>query len=272
MAQIILVTSFKGGVGKTTISANLAINLAQSNRKVLVCDCDLESRCLDLVLGIEDQPLFNICDAVSGKCDIPSATVKDERFGELYFMPAPAFYPEAEQTEDTSLIFTEDSVRNFLTALSSEYDYIIFDLPARPDMLYRRLISHADKVIVVSLHTATSIRAAEKTAIAIKELAGKENNPQSLLIVNGFKAADVKKGEKPGLYSIINKAGLPLLGVIPFDTEMVRAQEMNVPICNHKNGKLPFWKAIVNIGKRLEGSSITLLQGIDTGIKKSDLY
>lgn len=272
MAQIILVTSFKGGVGKTTISANLAITLAKNDKKVLACDCDLESRCLDLVLGIENQPLFNICDAVCGRCTHENATVKDERFGELYFMPAPAFYPEAVQTDNTSEIFSEDAIRSFLQAVSAEYDYVIFDLPARPDMLYKRLIKHADRILVVSLHTATSIRAAEKTAIAISELADEKRQPETYLIVNGFKASDVKKGEKPGLYEIINKAGLPLSGVIPFDSEMVRAQEMNIAVCNHRDGKLPFWRAVCNIANRIEGKNVPLLEGVRIGINKKELY
>ena len=97
VAQVILVTSFKGGVGKTTLSANLAACLAKRRKKVLVCDCDLESRCLDMVLGVENQPLFNICDAVGGLCSVKDAICKHERVPNLSFMPAPAFYPEADR-------------------------------------------------------------------------------------------------------------------------------------------------------------------------------
>ncbi len=268
MSQIILVTSFKGGVGKTTVSASIAIRLAQTGNRVLVCDCDLESRCLDIVLGIENQPLFNICDAVTGKCDVSSAIVPDERFEGLYFMPAPAFYPEAFQTEDTSDMFSEENVNRFLGGISSDYDYIIFDLPARPDMLYRRLIRHSDTVLVVSLHTATSIRAAEKTAIAIRELCDEKKVPDVKLIVNGFKATDVKNGDNIGLYEIIGKTGLALAGVIPFDSEMVRAQELGEPVSLYKKGKLPFWKAICNTCRRLEGANVKLLDGIKIGVSK----
>lgn len=262
MAQVILVTSFKGGVGKTTISAGLAVRLNELGNKVLVCDCDLESRCLDIVLGIENQPLFNICDVIAGRCDTDKAILKDERFSRLYFMPAPAFYPEAIQQENTSDIFTEEGVNRFINEVSSQYDYVILDLPARPDMLYRRLVMHADRVIVVSFHTTTSIRSAEKTAMAIHEMRGDRHRADVKLVVNGFRPDSVKSGDNVGLYDIISKTGLGLLGVIPYDEELVKSQETGTLPSEHKKGKFPFWQAICNTADRLEGKNVSLLKGI----------
>ena len=271
LAKVILVTSFKGGVGKTTISANLAMSFAKSGKKVIAVDCDLESRCLDMVLGVEDLPLFNICDAVSKKCGIESAVTKYEESENLFFMPAPAFYPEAVQDTDTSEIFTNDAVKDFIDALKKDYDYIILDLPARPDSLYREAVKFASVIIVVSLHTATSIRAAEKTAIAVSELAGDKANPDIRLIINGFRADDVKNGENVGLYDIISKTHLPLLGVIPYDSDMVRAQEQGM-LAETYVPKLDFANAIDNVAERLGGKNVKLLRGIKTGVKNKNIY
>ena len=272
MSQMILVTSFKGGVGKTTFSANLAACLAMHGKKVLVCDCDLESRCLDLVLGADDQPLFNVCDAVRGVCELTEATMQSEKHENLFFMPAPAFYPEAAQQLPTDEIFTESAVDAFVSALAEKYDAVVFDLPARPDGFYRHLMTHADKVLVMSMHTAVSVRAAEKTAIAVKELCAGKRMPEVLLVVNGFHIQSTARGETAGLYDILSRAGLPLAGVIPFDQAMVRAQENGLLAFEAGHGRLPFWTAVDNIARRLDGEHVKLLDEIRCRVQRRELY
>ena len=272
MSQMILVTSFKGGVGKTTLSANLAACLAERGKKTLVCDCDLESRCLDMVLGMEEQPLFNICDVVRGVCRPEDAIIRCEKQERLFFMPAPAFYPEAAQLQPTDEIFTAGAMKAFTSALAERFDCVVFDLPARPDGLYRALAARADTVLVVSAHTAVSVRAAEKTAIAVNELCPGTKKPNIRLVVNGFHAGSAASGENAGLYEILSKAKLPLAGVIPYDSGMVRAQEKGLLAFEAQGGKLPFRRAVVNLARRLEGENIPLFEGIRVRAHKADLY
>lgn len=262
MAKRILVTSFKGGVGKTTVSANLAACLARHGRRVLACDCDLESRSLDLILGVENQPLFNICDAVKGVCEPDKAIVQTSVDGKLDFMPAPAFYPEAFQSGATDEIFTEQAVEAFLEKLDDRYDDIIFDLPARPDNFYMQLVRQATLIWVISQHTSVSIRAAEKTGIAIHELCAGKSVPSVKLVVNGFRPEDAANGERAGLYRILTDVKLPLAGVIPYDTEMLRAQEAGRLADVGEKTPLPFWQAIDNTVRRISGENVRLLEGI----------
>ena len=167
MSKSYIVTSFKGGVGKTTLSANLAMSLARRGHKVVAVDCDLESRCLDIVLGLENSTLFNLCDCIKGTCPVENAIVRDERCENLHFISAPAFYPERHEIGTTADSFTSEAIGSFVKSLTDRFDYVIFDLPARPDNLYRHLACLVDAALVISLHTAASIRAAEKTAIAL---------------------------------------------------------------------------------------------------------
>lgn len=272
MSQVILVTSFKGGVGKTTLSANLAACYAKQGKRVLVCDCDLESRCLDMVLGMEEQPLFNICDAVGGLCAPEDAIREHERIKNLFFMPAPAFYPEAQGLRPTDEIFTTEAVDRFVKALTDSYDRILFDLPARPDNLYRYLVPCADKIVIVSMHTAVSIRAAEKTAIALREICPNKAHPDLKLAVNAFDAKRASEKDAVGLYDILNKAKLPLVGVIPRDVRMVSACEKGLLACEAGGVVLPFWRAVENTARRLDGGNVKLLEGVRTGVARSKLY
>ena len=268
MTERILITSFKGGVGKTTVAANLGAALAARGKRVCVCDCDLESRCLDIVAGLTDLPLYNICDALRGECELSDAIAEIEN-GTLGFITAPAVFPDEKAKNGE--VFTEEQVIRFIDGLSERYDYILFDLPARPDALYKLLCAHTDLFLVVSLHTATAIRAAEKTADTIRTLLGEDANPDIRLVVNGFKPTDVKSSDNVGLYDILSRTHLPLAGVIPYDAAMGREQEKGFPAYKAKNGRLPFYKAIVNTASRIEGLAVPLLRGIRTGIRSKDL-
>ena len=278
MSKSFIVTSFKGGVGKTTLSANLAMSLARRGHRVVAVDCDLESRCLDIVFGLENATLFNICDCIRGTCAVDNAIVKDTRCENLHFISAPAFYPERHEIGTVSDSFTEEAVGRFVKELTSRFDYVIFDLPARPDNLYKQLALLVDAAFVISLHTAASIRAAEKTAIALNELTGygKDNMTAGgldiRLIVNGFKSKDAKQGANVGLYDIISKTKLQLWGVVPFSVSMSKAQEMGKLSYEIYNGTTPFCKAVENIATRCEGYKVPLFEGVDTGVKKKQVF
>lgn len=278
MSKSYIITSFKGGVGKTTLSANLAMSLARRGHKVVAVDCDLESRCLDIVLGLENATLFNLCDCIKGTCSVDNAIVRDPRCENLHFISAPAFYPERHEIGTSADSFSKEAITNFVNTLKDRFDYVIFDLPARPDNLYRNLAKIVDTAFVVCLHTAASVRAAEKTAIALNELTcyGKENLTAGgldiKLIVNGFRPKDAKDGANVGLYDIISKTKMQLWGVVPFSTSMSKAQEMGKLAYEIYRGTTPFCKAVENIATRCEGYKTPLFDGVDTGVNKKKVF
>ncbi len=278
MSKVYIVTSFKGGVGKTTLSANLSMSLARMGKSVVAVDCDLESRCLDIVLGLENRTLFNVCDVINGTCSLDNALVTDDRCENLHFLSAPAFYPERHNIGSASESFDKESIGKFVKSLTSRFDYVIFDLPARPDNLYKNLTLYAESAFVVSLHTAASIRAAEKTAIALNELTdyGKDNltsgGLQIKLIVNGFRPKDAKSKSNVGLYDIISRTKLQLEGVIPYDAVMSRSQERGLLAYEVQGGRKQFCRAVENIARRCEGYRVPLFDGVETGVKTKHTY
>lgn len=269
MSKIILVTSHKGGVGKTTISANLALSFAQKGYKTLVVDFDLESRCLDMALGLESSSLFNICDVLKGDCSADQAQTCDLRCPELTFIAAPLYLAE-DFYENEELIF--ENAKKFLSDMREKFDFIILDLPARPDRLYPTLAGCCDEAIVVCLHTAASIRAAEKSAMTLAQMSDENERPIGIqLVINSFMPGQVVEKVRPGIIEIISKTSVKLAGVIPYDTQIQVLQEKGM-ICIEQKKRSCFDIAIMNITERLLGRNVALLDGMKLGYKKDKLY
>lgn len=274
--RVIIVTSLKGGVGKTTITANLAMTLAKLGHSVAAVDCDLESRCLDMVLGLENSSLYNISDVLSGRCTADDALLQDPRCENLSFIAAPAGIIDKDSEEFIST-FTSENIDRLVKELSQDFEYVIFDLPAHPDRWYELLLAHTDYALVVAMHTAVSIRSAEKTAMTIAEEYAKlgEDEPsfddqgnmleprlKIRLLINGFRTRDVSDGTRSGVYDIITKISVKLLGVVPYDEEMAAAQEAGKLAYQLRRGENDANVAFGNIAARLEGDVIPLLAGI----------
>ena len=276
MTRVVVVTSLKGGVGKTTVTANLAMTLARKGHSVVAVDCDLESRCLDMVLGLENDSLYNIADALSGRCNIDEALIVDSRCEKLSFISAPAGITDKD-SEEFSQTFSAENVDKLIDGLSQKFEYILFDLPAHPDGWYELLLKHTDYALVIAMHTAVSIRSAEKTAMAISDVCDKMGENQLgldedgdlieprlkvRLIINGFRWRDASGGIRSGVYDIISKTSVKLLGVIPYDESMASAQESGKLAYQISSGELASNIAFGNVALRLDGGNIPLLSGL----------
>ena len=270
MSRVILVTSLKGGVGKTTVAANLAMTLAQSGHTVVAVDCDLESRCLDMVLGLENDTLYNFSDVLCERCTLDDALLYDDRCDKLAFLAAPSALTVTEESrEEYDAVFTPESIDRFMAEVKDRFDYVVFDLPAHPDRWYSLLLKHTNFALIVAMHTAVSIRSAEKTAMtiaqtdeALHEEDGSTSTLKIRLVVNGFRYREAASGARALVGDIIGKTSVRLIGVIPQDEVMASAQESGKLAFQLKKGTLPFSIAIANIAERIDGAQVPLLSGI----------
>lgn len=253
MGRVVFVTGFKGGVGKTTVSANVAAALRALGKKVLLIDGDFGMRCLDLVLGVESEALFDCSDVLAGRCS-PGAAVTEVRGDAGFcFIPAPInFSDRGISSKSFRLLF--DEVRDL-------YDFVIVDSCAEMTPYYMAFAALADEAIIVTLHQSTSVRAAEKTASRLS-LMGLD---RLSLVVNGFRKEFAEDGSLPDIPQIIARSSVRLLGVVPYGKEIQKAQE---------SAELAFFgdmrkkatqceAAFFNIASRLCGRRIKLFEGVE---------
>ena len=244
MGEVIVITSGKGGVGKTTTTANLGSALAMRGKKVVLLDTDIGLRNLDVVMGLENRIVYDIVDVIEGKCKLRQALIKDKRFTDLFLLPA-------AQTRDKDAI-NEDEMIRLTQRLKEEFDYIIVDCPAGIEQGFKNAIAGADRAIVVTNAEISSIRDADRI-IGLLE-SSNIRNPE--LIINRIRPEMVKRGEMMDVEDILDLLSIDLIGVVPEDENIITQTNKGEPAVANK--KAASGKAYIEIVRRILGENVEI--------------
>ena len=245
MQNVIVITSGKGGVGKTTTVANLGTGLASEGKRVVLIDTDIGLRNLDVVLGLENRIVYDLVDVVEGTCRLKQALIKDKRCEGLYLLPA-------AQTRDKMAV-SPDQMRTLITDLEEEFDYILIDCPAGIEQGFKNAIAGAKAAIVVTVPEVSAVRDADRI-IGLLSAHGIED---CRLLVNRLRADLVKKGDMLALDDTLDILGIDLIGVVPEDEKIIRSSNMGEPVIT--DDKAMAGRAYRNITRRILGEKISLL-------------
>jgi septum site-determining protein MinD len=245
--KVITVTSGKGGVGKTTVTANLATALAMRGRKVVTIDADIGLRNLDIVMGLENRIVYDLVDVVEGRCRLRQAMIKDKRHQELYLIPA-------AQTRDKSAVSPSDMVL-VCNELRQEMDYIIIDSPAGIERGFRNAIAASDQILIVTNPEVSAVRDADRIIGLIE---AEEKGP-GRLIVNRVKPDMVSRGEMLSIEDIIDILAIQLIGVIPEDEHILIGSNQGQPVAMNGTNGASAGQAFRNIAGRLEGEEVPFM-------------
>lgn len=241
MGRAIVVTSGKGGVGKTTTTCNLGAAIAQLGASVVLIDADIGLRNLDVVMGLENRIVYHLVDAVQGRCALQKALIKDRRLDNLWLLPA-------SQTDDKDAV-TEADMIGLITELKAMYDYVIIDCPAGIEAGFRNAVAGADEAIVVATPEVSSIRDADR----VVGLLAQRDIP-TRLIVNRISPHLVKKGDMLSQADVIEILALELLGAVPLDEHVVASTNKGMPAV--LDGKSQAAREFARIAKRLLGFEV----------------
>lgn len=244
-ARVLTLSSGKGGVGKTTAVANIAVALASLGQRVVCVDADIGLRNLDVVMGLENRIVYDLVDVVEGRCRLRQAMIRDKRLPELFLIPA-------AQTRDKSAVSPSDMVR--LTAeLRPECDWVLIDSPAGIERGFRNAIAGADQVLVITNPEVSAVRDADRV-IGLLEAEGKG---PPMLVINRLNATMVKRGDMLSVDDVLDLLAIRLIGIVPEDENVIVASNRGQPIA--VDGKTRAGMAFQNIARRLMGEQIPLM-------------
>lgn len=252
MGEVIVVTSGKGGVGKTTTTANLGAGLAALGNRVCLIDADIGLRNLDVVMGLENRIVYDLVDVTSGNCSFRKALIKDKRFEQLHLLPA-------AQTKDKTAV-SPAQMEALCNEIKGDFDYVIIDCPAGIEQGFRNAIAGADQAVVVTTPEVSAVRDADR----IIGLLEKEDLREPKLIINRMRFQMVKHGDMMSIEDIIEILAVDLLGVVPEDEMVVVSTnrgEMVVVNNASKSGQ-----AYRNIVRRIEGEEVPMMNLEESGL------
>jgi len=245
MSEVIVVTSGKGGVGKTTTSANIGTGLAALGKKVVLIDTDIGLRNLDVVMGLENRIVYNLVDVVEGNCRIKQALIKDKRFPSLYLMPS-------AQTRDKSSV-NPGQMLKLISSLKEQFDYIILDCPAGIEQGFQNAIAGANRAIVVTTPEVSAIRDADR----IIGLLEANEFKQIDLVINRIRSDLIKRGDMMTVEDVVDILSVPLIGIVPDDENVVIATNQGEALIGSNTGA---GLAYANITKRVAGMDIPFME------------
>jgi septum site-determining protein MinD len=244
-SQVITISSGKGGVGKTTAVANIAVALAATGAKVVCLDGDIGLRNLDVVMGLENRIVYDIVDVIEGRCKLRQAMIRDKHLPELYLIPA-------AQTRDKNAVSPSDMIR-VCNDLRPDVDFVLIDSPAGIERGFRNAIAPADKVLVVTNPEVSAVRDADRV-IGILEA---EEKGAPALIINRLNAMLVKQHDMLSPEDVLDLLGISLLGIVPEDETVIVSSNRGTPVA--LDAKSRAGQAFRNIAKRIRGEEVPFL-------------
>ena len=245
MGEVIVITSGKGGVGKTTTTSNIGAGLSKFDKKVVVIDTDLGLRNLDVVMGLENLIVYNLVDVIEGTCRLKQALIRDKRYENLYLLPS-------AQTKDKTAI-SPGQMKKLTSQLKDEFDYILLDCPAGIEQGFQNAIAGADRAIVVTTPEVSAIRDADRIIGLLESNQLKKID----LIINRIRMDMVKRGDMMSVDDVTEILSVPLIGALPDDEQVVIGTNQGEPVVglDSKAGK-----AYLNICKRIMGIEVPFIE------------
>lgn len=252
MAKVIVVTSGKGGVGKTTSTAALGAALAQRNEKTVVVDFDVGLRNLDLVMGAERRVVYDLVNVIQGDAKLPQALIRDKRLDTLFLLPA-------SQTRDKDAL-TPEGVERVMTELRKHFDWIICDSPAGIERGATLAMRHADIAVIVTNPEVSSVRDSDRIIgllDAKTERAERGERVEKHLLLTRYDAIRAERGDMLKVDDVLEILSIPLIGIVPESTDVLRASNIGAPVTLADNRSAPAL-AYLDAARRLTGETVPM--------------